>query len=62
MKLSTPIMGEPARCAKVITAAIAARRPRARNLVGIDAQALSAVDRFTPTAIKDRVTRLTLGL
>jgi NAD(P)-dependent dehydrogenase (short-subunit alcohol dehydrogenase family) len=62
MKLSSPIMGEPETCAKVIASAVAARRPRARYLVGIDAQALSAFQRFTPTAVKDRITRLTLGL
>jgi hypothetical protein len=55
-------MGEPETCAKVIASAVAARRPRARYLVGIDAQALSAFQRFTPTAVKDRITRLTLGL
>ena len=31
-------------------------------LVGIDAMALATVERFTPTALKDRVVRLTLGL
>jgi NAD(P)-dependent dehydrogenase (short-subunit alcohol dehydrogenase family) len=62
MKLSSPIMGEPGRCAKVIASAVASRHPRARYLVGIDAQALSMMNRVTPTAIKDRVTRLTLGL
>jgi NAD(P)-dependent dehydrogenase (short-subunit alcohol dehydrogenase family) len=62
MKLSSPIMGEPQQCAKVIANAIASRRPRARYLVGIDAVALAAADRFTPTSLKDRVVRLTLGL
>jgi short-subunit dehydrogenase len=62
MQLSAPIMGDPDRCARVITGAIASSRPRARYLVGVDALALAAVDRFTPTGLKDRVTRLTLGL
>jgi NAD(P)-dependent dehydrogenase (short-subunit alcohol dehydrogenase family) len=62
MKLSSPIMGEPVRCAKVIASAIASRHPRARYLVGIDAQALSMMNRVTPTALKDRITRITLGL
>ena len=31
-------------------------------LVGVDAVALAAADRFTPTVVKDRVLRLTLGL
>jgi len=62
MMLSSPIMGEPSQCAKVIANAVSSRRPRARYLVGIDAMALATVDRFTPTMLKDRVVRLTLGL
>jgi NAD(P)-dependent dehydrogenase (short-subunit alcohol dehydrogenase family) len=62
MLLSSPIMGEPKQCAKVIANALSSRRPRARYLVGIDAMALATVERFTPTALKDRVVRLTLGL
>jgi short-subunit dehydrogenase len=62
MKLSSPIMGEPAQCAKVIVNALSSKRPRARYLVGIDAMALAAAERFTPTSVKDRVVRLTLGL
>jgi short-subunit dehydrogenase len=62
MKLSSPIMGEPTQCAKVIANALSSKRPRARYLVGIDAMALATVERFTPTALKDRVVRLTLGL
>jgi hypothetical protein len=55
-------MGEPKQCAKVIANALSSRHPRARYLVGIDAMALATVERFTPTALKDRVVRLTLGL
>jgi short-subunit dehydrogenase len=62
MMLSSPIMGEPTQCAKVIANALSSKRPRARYLVGIDAMALATVERFTPTALKDRVVRLTLGL
>ena len=62
MKLSSPIMGEPQQCAKVIVRALSSSRPRARYLVGVDAMALAAAERLTPTAIKDRVIRLTLGL
>lgn len=62
MMLSSPIMGEPSHCAKVIANAVSSRRPRARYLVGIDAMALATVERFTPTMLKDRVVRLTLGL
>ena len=60
-KLMQPLMGQPARCGAVILDAIEGN-PRARYLVGIDAQALSLMESFTPTAIKDRVTRFTLGL
>ena len=62
MKLSNPIMGEPAQCAKAIAGAVASPRPRARYLVGYDAQALALAERFTPTAVKDVVTRISLGL
>jgi short-subunit dehydrogenase len=62
MMLSSPIMGEPKQCAKVIANALTSKRPRARYLVGLDAMALATVERFTPTALKDRVVRLTLGL
>ena len=62
MKLSAPIMGEPEQCARVIVRAVAARSPRARYVVGYDAQMLALAQRVTPTALKDRVLRLTLGL
>jgi len=62
MKLSSPIMGEPQQCAKVIARALSSRRPRARYLVGVDAMTLAASSRLTPTAVKDRVIRFTLGL
>jgi NAD(P)-dependent dehydrogenase (short-subunit alcohol dehydrogenase family) len=61
-KLSAPIMGEPEQCAKVIVRALASRSPRARYVVGYDAQMLALAERLTPTAVKDRVLRLTLGL
>lgn len=61
-RLSEPIMGDPQQCAKVIVGAIRSSRPRSRYLVGLDAQALVLADSWTPTAIKDRVLRLTLGL
>ncbi len=62
MKLSSPFMGEPSQCARAIRTAISTRHPRPRYLVGIDARALVAMDRFTPTPLKDRITRLALGL
>lgn len=61
-RLSRPIMGEPETVAKVVVKAIAGKNPRARYLVGYDAQFLAAVEKLAPTMVKDRVSRLTLGL
>jgi NAD(P)-dependent dehydrogenase (short-subunit alcohol dehydrogenase family) len=57
-----PIMGAPAQVAKVIAGTLSSRAPRARYLVGIDAQMLNLAETFTPTPIKDRVVRLFLGI
>lgn len=62
MQLSSRIMGEPEQCAKVIGGALQSSRPRARYLVGYDAQALALAERFTPTVVKDVVSRISLGL
>jgi NAD(P)-dependent dehydrogenase (short-subunit alcohol dehydrogenase family) len=61
-RLAQPLLGDPARVAKVIGRALSTRLPRARYLVGYDAQALALVDRLTPTTVKDLVTRFGLGL
>jgi NAD(P)-dependent dehydrogenase (short-subunit alcohol dehydrogenase family) len=61
-ELSQPIMGQPEQCAKVIAGALGSRSPRARYLVGLDAQAMSLMETFTPTIIKDRVIRFGLGI
>ncbi len=60
-RLWEPLMGEATHCAAVILD-VAEGNPRARYLVGIDAQALNLFETFTPTSIKDRITRLALGL
>jgi NAD(P)-dependent dehydrogenase (short-subunit alcohol dehydrogenase family) len=62
MKLTEPLMGGPAQVGKVISRALTTSRPRARYLVGLDAQAIVMAEQLTPTAIKDLVTRLSLGL
>lgn len=62
LRLSRPFLGDPARVAKVIGRALRSRAPRARYLVGYDAQALALVDRVTPTPLKDLVTRIGFGL
>jgi NAD(P)-dependent dehydrogenase (short-subunit alcohol dehydrogenase family) len=61
-RLSQPLMGSPASVARVIARAHESRSPRARYLVGPDAQALALVERLAPTALKDRISRLMLGL
>lgn len=57
-----PLMGRPERVATVIAEAVAGAHPRARYLVGADAMAMAMSERMTPTVIKDRATRLFLGL
>ncbi len=61
-QLLEPMMGNPEQCAKVIASALTSRSPRARYLIGLDAQAINFWDTVTPTFVKDRVTRLGLGL
>ena len=61
-RLIEPLMGQPDGCADVIATALTTGAPRSRYLVGRDAQALLAAQRFTPTFIKDRAIRLGLGL
>ena len=62
MQRTDRLMGDPARVAAVIVRAMVARRPRARRLVGYDARLFALIDRLTPTAVKDRIERLVLGL
>jgi NAD(P)-dependent dehydrogenase (short-subunit alcohol dehydrogenase family) len=62
VKLSRPLMGHPKAVARVIARALSAQRPSARYLVGADAQAIAFWDRLIPTEVKDRVTRISLGL
>jgi NAD(P)-dependent dehydrogenase (short-subunit alcohol dehydrogenase family) len=61
-RLAERIMGEPAQVAKIIASAVEGRNPRARYLVGIDAQLMALTDQLTPTVIKDRIFRIALGL
>ena len=62
VKLSRPVLGNPKTVARVIARALTSSRPNARYLVGVDAQAIAFWDRLLPTELKDRVTRLSLGL
>ena len=62
MRLLQPLMGDPRSVATVIARALTAWYPRARYLVGYDAQLLALADHVIPTAVRDRIARLTLGL
>lgn len=62
MRLWQPLMGDPAGVARVIGRALTAWFPRARYLVGYDAQLITLVDQVVPTTVRDRIARLTLGL
>jgi NAD(P)-dependent dehydrogenase (short-subunit alcohol dehydrogenase family) len=62
LRLSGPIMGSPEQVGKVIARAMTARVARARYLVGIDAYALNVLQQMTPTVIRDRATRIGLGI
>jgi NAD(P)-dependent dehydrogenase (short-subunit alcohol dehydrogenase family) len=62
IELSRRFMASPESVARVIGRALTAHSPRARYLVGADAQLMAALNSMTPTQLKDRITRLTLGL
>jgi NAD(P)-dependent dehydrogenase (short-subunit alcohol dehydrogenase family) len=62
LKMFMGFMGEPEAGARAIGKALTARSPRARYLVGRDAQAIAATQPLIPTGIRDRITRLVTGL
>ncbi|HET9077582.1 MAG TPA: SDR family NAD(P)-dependent oxidoreductase [Acidimicrobiales bacterium] len=62
LRLTQPFMGNPERVAAVVGRALTSRFPSERYLVGIDAVALTVTQRLTPTVVRDRITRLGLGL
>ena len=61
-RLGEPVMGHPRQVARVIADAMSTRFVRSRYLVGYDARAFAVVQQVVPTAIKDRVTRVIMGL
>jgi NAD(P)-dependent dehydrogenase (short-subunit alcohol dehydrogenase family) len=61
-RLWQPLMGDPVQCAKTISTAVTTRWPRARYLVGYDAQALALWNSLTPTELKDRIVRVVMSL
>jgi hypothetical protein len=56
------IMGDPSHAARAIGWALTSRSPRARYLVGRDAHAIAAGQPLVPGFVRDRVTRVILGL
>jgi NAD(P)-dependent dehydrogenase (short-subunit alcohol dehydrogenase family) len=61
-QLADPFMAAPSQVADVIASAVTSHSPRARYLVGCDAQAIAALQSIVPTRIRDGVTRAVLGL
>ena len=61
-RLAQPLMGDPAQVGRVVASALASGRPRARYLVGYDAQAATLWNRLTPQPVWDLVSRRSLGL
>jgi NAD(P)-dependent dehydrogenase (short-subunit alcohol dehydrogenase family) len=62
LRLTETFMGRPRQVARVVGQALTARHPSDRYLVGMDAHALSWAQRFTPVPVRDRFSRLGLGL
>ena len=62
MELYRPFMGSSDSAAQTIVGAMRARRPLARYLVGRDAWAIAAFDRFSVTPVRDRVNRFLADL
>ena len=62
LRWTQALMGDPKTVATVIVRALTARWPSARYLVGYDAQLVTLTDMVLPTAVKDRLSRLMLGL
>jgi NAD(P)-dependent dehydrogenase (short-subunit alcohol dehydrogenase family) len=56
------LMVGPDAVAKVIGKALTADAPRARYLVGRDAQAIAATQAMIPTGVRDRIARVLTGL
>jgi NAD(P)-dependent dehydrogenase (short-subunit alcohol dehydrogenase family) len=61
-RIASPIMSDPGKVAAVIARAATARHPRARYLVGCDAQVIAGLRTWVPTHVWDRVARKVLDL
>jgi NAD(P)-dependent dehydrogenase (short-subunit alcohol dehydrogenase family) len=62
LRLATPFLGNPDQVARLVGRILRDPHPRARYLVGIDAQAAALAGAATPTFVRDLVTRKVLGL
>jgi NAD(P)-dependent dehydrogenase (short-subunit alcohol dehydrogenase family) len=62
MRFTQRLMGDPETVAATVEKALTAWYPSARYLVGYDARLLALADPLTPTAVRDWIARLTLGL
>ena len=61
-RLAQSVMGSPGQVARVVARALRSPLPRPRYLVGYDAVTGAVLERVVPTPVKDRVTRIVLGL
>jgi NAD(P)-dependent dehydrogenase (short-subunit alcohol dehydrogenase family) len=62
LRLAERFMGPPSHVAVFVGHALTARHPRDRYLVGLDAAAMSLAQLVTPIAVRDRMSRIGLGL
>jgi NAD(P)-dependent dehydrogenase (short-subunit alcohol dehydrogenase family) len=62
LRLATPFLGDPDLVARLVGRILRDPHPRARYLVGVDAQAAALAGAATPTFLRDLVTRKVLGL
>ena len=62
VRITQPLMGDPAAVARTIAGAMTSRSPRPRYLVGYDARAVAFWDGVLPTEVKDRLARVSLRL
>jgi NAD(P)-dependent dehydrogenase (short-subunit alcohol dehydrogenase family) len=61
-RMAQPFLGDPVQVARLVGRLLAAANPRARYLIGLDAQAAALSERFAPTFLSDLVNRRVLGL
>lgn len=62
LRLATPLLGDPGRVARLVGRIMTTSQPRARYLVGYDAQAASWIDALTPTPVLDMLQRRWFGI